>query len=426
MKRLALHWQILIGLVLAVAAGWAAGPEGAILGLKMVDLYAFIGTLFLNALKMLIVPLIASSIVMGMAGMGEEGAVGRLGLRTLAYYLTTSLLAILTGLVLVNVMRPGIVDGRPLGEIIGLEGAGTDVLSRVGDRGMGDVVGILLRMVPENVLAAASDNRRMLAVIFFSLLFGYFLTRIGEPGRGTLKAFWQGVLDVMMRITDLVMQFAPVGVFGLVAKVVATTGFGAFGPLLEFFFTVLGALAFHAFVTLPLLLRVAGGIRHPFAFYRSMAPALLMAFSTSSSSATLPLTMECAERRAGLPNRIVSFVLPLGATVNMDGTALYECVAAMFIAQAYGLHVGFGVQFTMVLIALLTSIGVAGIPSASLVAITVILAAVGLPMEAVGLILVVDRVLDMARTSVNVLSDSCGTAIISAMEKNLAPHPPTA
>ncbi len=424
MKRLALHWQILIGLGLAVLAGWLSGPEGAVLGVPLVDVYGFIGDLFLNALKMLIVPLIASSIIMGMAGMGEEGAVGRLGLRTLVYYLTTSLLAILTGLVLVNLVRPGIVGGRPLGEVIGLEGTGADALARVGERGAGDVVGILLRMVPENVLAAASDNRQMLAVIFFSLLFGYFLTRIAEPGRGTVASFWQGVLDVMMRITELVMRFAPLGVFGLVAKVVATTGFGAFGPLLEFFFTVLVALAVHAFVTLPILLRVAGGVRNPFAFYRAMAPALLMAFSTSSSSATLPLTMECAEKRAGLPNRIVAFVLPLGATVNMDGTALYECVAAMFIAQAYGLHVGFGVQFTMVLIALLTSIGVAGIPSASLVAITVILAAVGLPMEAVGLILVVDRILDMARTSVNVLSDSCGTAIISAMGGPAAEHPP--
>jgi len=423
MKRLALHWQILIGLLLAVAAGWLSGPGGAVLGIRLVDVYGFIGDLFLNALKMLIVPLIASSIIMGMAGMGEEGAVGRLGLRTLVYYLTTSLLAILTGLVLVNVVRPGIVGGRPLGEVIGLEGTGTEALARVGERGAGDVVGILLRMVPENVMAAASDNRQMLAVIFFSLLFGYFLTRIGEPGRGTLASFWQGVLDVMMKITELVMRFAPVGVFGLVAKVVATTGFGAFGPLLRFFFTVLVALTLHAFVTLPVLLRVAGGVRNPFAFYRAMAPALLMAFSTSSSSATLPLTMECAEKRAGLPNRIVAFVLPLGATVNMDGTALYECVAAMFIAQAYGLHVGFGVQFTMVLIALLTSIGVAGIPSASLVAITVILAAVGLPMEAVGLILVVDRVLDMARTSVNVLSDSCGTAIIAAREP-AKDHPP--
>ncbi len=424
MKRLALHWQILIGLGLAVLAGWLGGPEGAVLGVPLVEVYGFIGDLFLNALKMLIVPLIASSIIMGMAGMGEEGAVGRLGLRTLVYYLTTSLLAILTGLVLVNLVRPGIVGGRPLGEVIGLEGASADTLARVGERGAGDVVGILLRMVPENVLAAASDNRQMLAVIFFSLLFGYFLTRIAEPGRGTVTSFWQGVLDVMMRITELVMRFAPLGVFGLVAKVVATTGFGAFGPLLRFFFTVLVALLVHAFVTLPILLRVAGGVKNPFTFYRAMAPALLMAFSTSSSSATLPLTMECAEKRAGLPNRVVAFVLPLGATVNMDGTALYECVAAMFIAQAYGLHVGFGVQFTMVLIALLTSIGVAGIPSASLVAITVILAAVGLPMEAVGLILVVDRILDMARTSVNVLSDSCGTAIIAAMEGPAAEHPP--
>jgi len=414
MRRLALHWQILIALVLAVGAGSLSGSGAAIAGVPLVAVYGFLGELFLNALKMLIVPLIASSIIMGMAGMGQE-AVGRLSLRTLLYYLTTSLAAILTGLFFVNLVRPGTVGGKPFITTVGLASQLPDLAGKVGGRGMGDVVGIFLRMVPENVVAAAGDNRRMLAVIFFSLLFGYYLARIDEPGGSTLRAFWQGVLDVMMRITALVMRFAPVGVFGLVAKVIASTGFAAFGPLLRFFFTVLAALLIHALVTLPILLRLAG-VRHPFAHYRAMAPALLMAFSTSSSSATLPLTLECAEERAGIPNRIAAFVLPLGATVNMDGTALYECVAAMFIAQAYGVQLSFAIQFTVVLIALLTSIGVAGIPSASLVAITVILSAVGLPLDAVGLILVVDRVLDMVRTSVNVLSDSCGAAILARLE----------
>ena len=411
--RLALHWQILIALVLAVAGGRLSGAEGAILGVRAVAVYGFVGNLFLNALKMLIVPLIASSIIMGMVGMGRE-AVGRLSLRTVVYYMTTSLIAILTGLAFVNLVRPGIAGGRPFAAAAGMAGGAADLAAKVGGRGAADVVGIFLRMIPENVVAAAGDNRRMLAVITFSLLFGYFLARIEDPGGATVKAFWQGVLDVMMRITELVMRFAPIGVFGLVAQVIASTGFEAFGPLLKFFFTVLGALLVHALVTLPVLLRLTG-TRRPFDHYRAMAPALLMAFSTSSSSATLPLTLECAEKRAGIPNRVAAFVLPLGATVNMDGTALYECVAAMFIAQAYGVHLGLGVQFTVVLIALLTSIGVAGVPSASLVAITVILSAVGLPLEAVGLILVVDRLLDMARTAVNVLSDSCGAAIVARL-----------
>lgn len=218
-----------------------------------------------------------------------------------------------------------------------------------------------------------------------------------------------------MKITDWVMKFAPIGVFALVAKVVASTGFAAFQPLIAFFFTVLGALAIHLLIVLPLMLRFIGGV-NPRYHFQAMSPALLMAFSTASSSATLPVSMECVEKRAGVSNRTTSFVLPLGATVNMDGTALYECVAALFIAQAYGLDLDFTTQFTVVLVALLTSIGVAGIPAASLVAITIILTAIGLPIEAVGLILAVDRVLDMCRTSVNVFSDSCGAVLIGRLE----------
>jgi proton glutamate symport protein len=219
---------------------------------------------------------------------------------------------------------------------------------------------------------------------------------------------------VMMRITDWVMKFAPIGVFGLVAKVVASTGYSAFVPLAWFFICVLAGLAVHFLVVLPLLLYFVGRV-NPLRHYRAMAPALLTAFSTSSSAATLPLTMECVEKNAGVSNRTTSFVLPLGATVNMDGTALYECVAAMFIAQAYGIELGFVQQFTIVVMALVTSIGVAAIPSASLVAIAIILSAVGLPVEAIGLILAVDRVLDMCRTSVNIFSDSCGAVIIARL-----------
>ncbi len=414
--RLALHWQILIALVLAAIAGRLTGTGAAFLGVRFYAVYGFLGDLFLNGLKMLVVPLIASSIIVGVAGVGREGSLGRMGLRTLVYYLTTSLIAILTGLALVNLVRPGIVHGRPAREVIGLTGSVQGLAQHVQGRGLGDLVGIFLRMVPTNVVKAASDNRAMLAVIFFSLLFGYFMTRIDEPGAGILRGFWQGVLDVMMRITGLVMVFAPVGVFGLVARVMASTGLAAFVPLAGFFAVVLAGLTIHLFLTLPAILRVVGGVRRPWRHHRAMAPALLMAFSTSSSSATLPVTLECVEENAGVSGRVASFVLPLGATVNMDGTALYECVAAMFVAQAYGLHLSFGTQFSVVLMALLTSIGVAGVPSASLVAIAIILTAVGLPLEAIGLILVVDRVLDMARTAVNVFSDACGAVIVARLE----------
>jgi proton glutamate symport protein len=400
--------------VLAVIAGRLTGSNGNLFGLHVVDLYGFFGSLFLQALTMLIVPLILSSIITGVAGTGGSGAVGRLGGRTVLYYLVTSLFAILTGLALVNAVAPGIVEGEAAREVLALSTGAADVAARVQGHGMGDVAEIFLRMVPPNIVAAAADGQ-MLGLIFFGLLFGYFMTRIeGAPARA-LQEFWQGVFAVMMRITDWVMRFAPLGVFALVAKVVASTGFAAFVPLLNFFLTVLAALAFHFLVTLPLLLLLVGRV-NPLRHYRAMAPALLTAFSTASSSATLPVTMDCVENRAGVSNRISSFVLPLGATVNMDGTALYECVAAMFIAQAYGVQLNFGAQFSIVLLALLTSIGVAGIPAASLVAISIILTAVGLPLEGIGLVLAVDRVLDMCRTGVNVFSDSCGAVLIGRLE----------
>ena len=411
-----LHWQILIALVLAVIAGQLTGMDASLFGIRYYDIYAFLGTLFMNALKMLIVPLIMSSIITGVAGISDGNAMGRLGGKTLLYYLTTSLLAIIVGLTMVNIMNPGLVDGEPAKAVIAFmdETDTSDIAARVQGRGTGDIVEIFIRMVPVNIVAAAAEGK-MLGLIFFSLLFGYYMTRItGSPAR-TLKDFWQGIFDVMLKITDWVMKFAPLGVFALVAKVVASTGFAAFQPLMVFFFTVLGALAFHALVVLPLMLRLLGRV-NPLRHFQAMSPALLTAFSTASSSATLPITMECVEKRAGVSNRTTSFVLPLGATVNMDGTALYECVAAMFIAQAYGIELGFATQFTIVLVALLTSIGVAGIPAASLVAITIILTAIGLPIEAVGLILAVDRVLDMCRTSVNVFSDSCGAVLVGRFE----------
>jgi proton glutamate symport protein len=400
--------------VLAVIAGRFTGSDGNLFGVHVVDVYSFFGSLFLQALTMLIVPLILSSIITGVAGMGDGGAMGRLGGRTVLYYLFTSMFAILTGLMLVNAVAPGIVEGEAARSMLALSANGADVAERVQGRGLGDVAAIFLRMVPPNIVAAAADGQ-MLGLIFFGLLFGYFMTRIeGAPAR-VLQEFWQGLFAVMMRITDWVMRFAPLGVFALVAKVVASTGFAAFAPLLSFFVTVLAALAFHFLVTLPLILLLVGRI-NPLRHYQAMAPALLTAFSTASSSATLPVTMDCVENRAGVSNRICSFVLPLGATVNMDGTALYECVAAMFIAQAYGVQLSFAAQFTIVLLALLTSIGVAGIPAASLVAISIILTAVGLPLEGIGLILAVDRVLDMCRTSVNVFSDSCGAVVIGCLE----------
>lgn len=412
--ELKLHWQILIAIGLAAVAGDLAGVSATIGPVTYYSIFDFFGTLFINGLKMLIVPLIASSIVVGVAGIGASGNLGRLGGKTLLFYAVTTLFAILIGLLLVNLVRPGIIDGQPVGELLALDTDTSEVLSRVGDRGVGDVVQIFLRMVPTNIVRAAADGS-MLGIIFFCLLFGYFMTKLDEHLADPLFRFFSAVFQVMMHMTEWVMKFAPIGVFGLVARVVAKTGFDAARPLLVFALVVLAALLLHAVITLPLLLRWVGRVS-PLATVRILSPAMLMAFSTASSSATLPVTMDCVEKGAGVSNRISSFVLPLGATVNMNGTALYECMAAMFLAQAYGLELGFAVQFSIVAIALITSIGVAGIPSASLVAIAIILAAVGLPVEAIAVLFVFDRVLDMARTSINVFGDACCAIIVARLE----------
>jgi proton glutamate symport protein len=414
MFRLKLHWQILIAIVLAAVAGHLVGQDSGFLGVAFYDVFDFVGTLFINALKMLIVPLIASSIIVGVAGIGSSGDLGRLGGKTLLFYAITTLSAILVGLVLVNTVQPGLVNGEPAQDLLALSADADTVAAKVGEKGAGDVVDIFLRMVPPNIIEAAA-NGEMLGLIFFSILFGFFMTRLGHETADPLFRFWDAVFHVMMRMTEWVMLFAPIGVFGLVARTVAKTGFDAAAPLIVFALTVLGALLFHAAVTLPSMLRMVAKVS-PLALYRAIAPALLTAFSTASSSATLPITIDCVEKKAGVPNRISSFVLPLGATVNMNGTALYECVAAMFIAQAYGLELSFGVQFSIVVIALVTSIGVAGIPSASLVAIAIILSAVGLPVEAIGVLFVFDRVLDMARTSINILGDACCAVIVARLE----------
>ena len=416
---LKLHWQILIALVLAVIAGIFAGKTATIAGIPFYEIFSFFGALFMNALKMIIIPLIVSSIIVGVAGIGGGDGLARMGGRTLLYYATTSLFAILIGLFFVNAFTPGIIDGQPAQMVLGLDvEQGKMAAAKVAERGVGDIAGVFLNMVPANVVSAAA-NGQLLGLIFFAILFGYFITKIEEAYAEAQYNFWQGILEVMMKITDLVMKFAPIGVFALVAKVIAGMNadeiLGLASTLGWFSLSVVLALATHVLVILPLLLKYVAKVS-PKRHFQAMAPALLTAFSTASSSSTLPLTMECVEKNAGVSNKTSSFVLPLGATVNMDGTALYECVAAMFIAQAYGLELSFTVQFTVVLVALLTSIGVAGIPAASLVAITIILGVIGLPVEALGLILAVDRILDMFRTSVNVFSDSCGAVIIARLE----------
>ena len=403
-----LHWQIAIALALAILIGRFVGDVG-----WLMQLCEFLGTLFLNALKMIIVPLVIASIINGISSLSGQ-TLGRVGLLTLAYYIGTGFLAICTGLMLVNLIAPGIVDGMPAGSLMGLTADAQDVVASMQAKSdAGELLKVFYMMFPPNIFAAAAEGQ-MLGLVCFAMLYGYFIVRTPEEVAGVQRSFWQGVYEVMTRMTGLVMRFAPLGVFGLVTEVVAQTGLDAARPLAMFFLTVVLGLVMHSLLTLPLLLRLIARVS-PLRHFQAMAPALLTAFSTSSSGATLPVSIECMETRARVPPRITGFVLPVGANVNTDGSALYECVAAMFIAQAYGIHLGFAQQFMIVMIALLSSIGVAGIPSASLVAIVLILGAVGVPLEGLGLILAVDRLLDMCRTTVNVLGDSVCTVTVAKL-----------
>ena len=420
MRKLALHWQILIAIMLAILVGYTINQfttdtsTPSLFGIAYVSIFNYIGTMFLNALRMIIVPLITSSIIIGVAGIGSGGNLGALGGKTLLFYASTTLAAILVGLLVINAIGPGYVDGEPARDLLALDASTVDIASKIEGRGAGDVAEVFLRMVPPNIIRAAAEGQ-MLGLIFFAILFGYFMTRLDNQYASPLYNFWNGVFHVMMKMTEWIMMFAPIGVFGLVAKVVAETGFDAAGPLATFAVAVIVALAMHAFITLPLLLRFVGRV-DPLKTLKGASPAMLTAFSTASSSATLPITMDSVEENIGVSNKVSSFVLPLGATVNMNGTALYECAAAMFLAQAYGLDLTLGVQFTIVAIALMTSIGVAGVPSASLVAIAIILVAVGLPVEAIGVLMVFDRILDMMRTSINIWGDCCCATIVARLE----------
>tara|TARA_R110002096_G_scaffold6305_5_gene29282 strand:- start:8356 stop:9645 length:1290 start_codon:yes stop_codon:yes gene_type:complete len=421
MRKLALHWQILIAIVLAFFVGlWmfgvqeSTGSQPAFFGVEILAMLNFIGKLFLNALKMIIVPLITSSIIVGVAGIGSSGNLGSLGGKTLLFYATTTLAAILVGLFVINAIGPGFIDGQPAKDALSLSASVEEVQAKVGDKDASDVAEIFIRMVPPNIVKAAADGQ-MLGLIFFAILFGYFMTHLSHDFAEPLFKFWNSVFQVMMKMTEFIMMFAPIGVFGLVGAVIAESGLKATGPLALFAVAVLLALGIHAFGTLLLLLRFVGRAK-PFKTLVGASQAMLTAFSTASSSATLPVTMESVEDNIGVSNKVSSFVLPLGATVNMNGTALYECAAALFLAQAYGLELTFGVQFTIVAIALMTSIGVAGVPSASLVAIAIILGAIGIPLEAIGVLMVFDRILDMCRTSINVWGDCCCATIVARLE----------
>lgn len=363
-----------------------------------------VGDIFLRLLKMVIIPLIFTSLVCGVASLGDARSVGRVGLRTVLFYTLSTTLAIMVGLTLVNVFTPGryldIGSSATLPE--GLSSS-SQSLSQ-----------FLLHMVPDNIVRAMG-NGDVLPVIFFAILFGLFLVRINGPNVDTVHRVMEGALEVIQGLTLAIVKLAPIGIFALLTREVVRSGPELIMRLLPYFATVGGGLLIHAFVTLPLIL-VLLARRNPLEYFRAVLPAVATAFSTASSSATLPLSMECAEKEAKIPRGISSFVLPLGATVNMDGTALYEAVAALTIAQMYGVPLDLSQQALVLVTALLASVGAAGIPMAGLVMMVVVLEAVGLPIEGIATIIAVDRVLDMMRTSTNVWSDLVGTAVIARFE----------
>jgi len=392
-----LHFQILLALILGVLFG-IFFPE-------QIKYVSWMGEIFMRGLKMIIVPLVLTSIIASIANIGGAGNLGRLGFRTILYYLTTSLLAILTGLFFVNLIKPG-------------ENADLGFTQSIDDLPITDTPfsEILINIIPDNIFKSFLDAD-MVSIIFFAILFGFFITKVAKNYSKLMINFFNASSEVIMKMTQFIIKFTPIGIFGIIAKVISQQN-----NLLELFekmglymIVVLVGLIVHTFISLPLIVKIFGK-ENPYKLIKKTTSIFLTAFSTSSSSATLALTLDTMQNKVGVSKRVSNFVLPLGSTVNMDGTALYELVAALFIAQVYGIDLSIGQQIIVVFTALLASIGAAGIPMAGLVMLSVVLSSVGLPLEGIGLIIAVDRFLDMFRTSVNVWSDCCGAVVIAKNE----------
>lgn len=396
-RKLALHWQILIALVLAVAVGIFLKP--------LVPYISWMGDIFLRLLKMIVIPLILTSIISGIASIGAEGHFGRLGLKTMVYYVCTTLFAISGGLIFVNLIKPG----------VGVDISGIEEIPQLAGRQQ-SLTDVLMQVVPDNVFKSLVANE-LLSIIFFAIVAGVFIAKLKKKQREILVDVFDAGFELFMKITLFVIKLAPYGIFGLIVKVVADQK--DFGGLLinlgSFMLTVLLAIFVHSFIVVPLLVKLVGR-SSPVKHFENMSTPLLTAFSTASSAAALPLTMNNVHKRSGVSEKVTNFTLPIGATVNMDGTAIYIAAVVMFIAQAQGATMGLKEQFIILITALLTSIGTAAIPMGSLVVITIILDLLGLPLALMALILPVDRILDMFRTATNVWSDSCGAVIIAKSE----------
>ena len=410
MFKLKLHWQVFIAMALGILFALILGEKSTVV--------TPLGTIFMRLLKMIIVPLIIFSITSGVASLGDSKTLGRMGAKTFGYYFLTSILAIITGLMLTNIIKPGVGV-----EFSGMGGDFDPASLNKPD----SLAGILIRMIPLNPIKAAADGD-MLGIIFWSILFGFSITRLsGKPQEFFINFFAYG-FKAMMKLTQGIIALLPIGVFGLITTAVANSGIDVFKAVGKYIITISIGLSIHFLVILPLVFFIFTKI-NPLKHWKAMASAFATAFSTSSSGATLPVTIDCIENNVGVSNRTTSFVLPLGATINMDGTALYECAGVLFISQALGIDLSISQQVVVVMTAFLASVGAAAVPSAGLVMIFIVLGAVGLGDHPgagviVGTMLAVDRPLDMYRTMVNVASDSIGAVVVakSEGESNLYPN----
>jgi len=409
MKKIQLHYQIIVAMALGTIIGFIY--QNYVPNYESSYLYNIIislGVIFIRLLKMVIVPLIFTSIISGVSGISDRSKLGRLGTKTMLYYLLTSFIAIIIGLSITNIIQPGVNAS-----IVSDSSFDSSTLKKPGSPAE-----ILIRMIPLNPINAASTGD-MLGIIFFAIFLGIGMTKLNKANYEVLYTFFDSLFNLIMKITEMIIRFAPIGVLGLITKVVANSGLEVFISVGKYMATIAIGLSIHLFLVLPLLFFIFTRY-NPILHYRAMASAMATAFSTSSSSATLPVTMKCARENVGVSDETSSFVLPMGATVNMDGTALYECAGVIFISQVLGIDLSFSQQLTVVITALLASVGAAGIPSAGLVMIFIVTQAVGFSDAAVagiiGTMLAIDRPLDMFRTMVNITSDSVGTAIIAKSE----------
>jgi DAACS family dicarboxylate/amino acid:cation (Na+ or H+) symporter len=416
-----LHVQILIGLAAGAAAGATANLAGAAWLRSLLVGLEPVGAAFIRLITMIVVPLVVASIIVGVSSLGDLKRLGRIGGKAVGYYLFTTVAAIVLGLMLANLVKPGSrIDAATrdaLAEQFASEAAAQSQRAHQAPALRDTLLGI----IPRNPVRAAADFE-LLPLIFFSVVFGAAIGQLRGDSQRAVIQFFSGVSDAAAVVIGWIMRLAPYAVFVLIAAVVARFGFDLLGSLLVYAATVLIGLALHQFVTLALLVRLLARL-DPRDFFRRTAAVQLFAFTTSSSNATLPLTLETAERRLGIPKSIAGFVLPLGATVNMNGTALYQAIAVMFIAQIYGAPMDLAAQLTIVVTATLAAIGAAGVPAAGIITLIIVLESVGLGgriESGIALILGVDRILDMARTIVNVLGDLTCAAFVARSEGELS------